>query len=158
MLSFRGEMMPLWRHSTISYLFGSHHETWWVQNWIRVVRRNGMKNHQRRTRKQLQEARAQNKNVRGMVIINPGNPTCQVLGRTDLEMVTKLCADNGIFLLADEVYQRNVYPTDREFICAKKVVAETPGCENVELVSYHSTSSVHGPALPLITRFSLDFF
>lgn len=90
--------------------------------------------------KQLQEAKVQNKNVRGMVIINPGNPTGQVLGRADLEMVAKFCADNHIVLLADEVYQRNVYPTDREFFSAKKIVAETEGCQNVELISYHSTS------------------
>lgn len=89
---------------------------------------------------QMQDARAQNKNVRGMVLINPGNPTGQVLDRSDLEMVAKFCAENGIVLMADEVYQRNVYPADQEFISAKKVVTETPGCEKVELISYHSTS------------------
>ena len=89
--------------------------------------------------KRLQEAKLQNKRVRGFVLINPGNPTGQVLGREDLKMVAKFCADNGIVLMSDEVYQRNVYPPDREFISAKKVVSETPGCENVELVSYHST-------------------
>eukprot|EP00977_Amphora_coffeiformis_P021800 scaffold9940_cov161-Amphora_coffeaeformis.AAC.1 len=90
--------------------------------------------------KQLQEAEIQGKNVRGLVIINSGNTAGQVLGRTDLKMVAKFCADNGIVLLADEGYQRNVYPTDRAIIGAKKVVAEIAGCESIELVSYHSTS------------------
>ena len=43
-------------------------------------------------------------------------------------------------LLSDEVYQRNVYAEGAEFISAKKIAVETPGCESLELVSFHSTS------------------
>ena len=43
-------------------------------------------------------------------------------------------------LLADEVYQRNVYHPNKKFISAKKVACETKGCENLQLVSFHSTS------------------
>jgi len=86
----------------------------------------------------LEEARANELNVKAMVIINPGNPTGQVLSREDLATICKFCADEGIVLLADEVYQRNVY--EGEFISAKKVAMETPGCEHLELVSFHSTS------------------
>lgn len=78
--------------------------------------------------------------VKAMVIINPGNPTGQVLNREDLEVICKFCAENGIVLLADEVYQRNVYAHDKEFLSAKKVALETEGCENLQLVSFHSTS------------------
>ena len=63
-----------------------------------------------------------------------------MLGRKDLEVICRFCAENGIVLLADEVYQRNVYTEDKKFISAKKVAVETPGCENLELVSFHSTS------------------
>lgn len=69
-----------------------------------------------------------------------GNPTGQVLDRQALEAICRFCADNGIVLLADEVYQRNVYVDNKEFLSAKKVALETPGCENLELVSFHSTS------------------
>lgn len=69
-----------------------------------------------------------------------GNPTGQVLSRKDLEVICKFCAKNEIVLLADEVYQSNVYVDDKEFISAKKVALETPGCENLQLVSFHSTS------------------
>lgn len=89
-----------------------------------------------------------------MVIINHGNPTGQVLDRTDLEMVAKFCAHNGIVLLADEVYERNNY-TDRGFISAKKVVAGTPGCESVELISYHSTRYT---SVVFSCRFAFDPF
>jgi len=88
----------------------------------------------------LDAAKAKKWNVKGMALINPGNPTGQVLKREDLEMICRFCARNGIVLLADEVYQRNVYVDDREFISAKKIAVETEGCENLELASFHSTS------------------
>ena len=88
----------------------------------------------------LMESQAQGLKVKAMAIINPGNPTGQVLNRESLETICRFCADNGIVLLADEVYQRNVYDPDLEFISAKKVAIETPGCEHLQLISFHSTS------------------
>ena len=73
-------------------------------------------------------------------MINPGNPTGQVLSREDLEIICKFCAKYDIVLLADEVYQRNIYVEHKEFVSAKKVAIETPGCENLQLISFHSTS------------------
>lgn len=90
--------------------------------------------------KRLGEANNSGLTVKALAIINPGNPTGQVLRREDLETICKFCADNGIVLLADEVYQRNVYVPDKTFVSAKKVSMETPGCEHLELVSFHSTS------------------
>lgn len=78
--------------------------------------------------------------VKALVIINPGNPTGQVYTRQDLEVILLFCAENGIVLLADEVYQRNIYAEGKEFISAKKVAVETPGCETLQMVSFHSTS------------------
>ena len=88
----------------------------------------------------LNEAIDNKLGVKALVIINPGNPTGQVLTRQDLETICKFCADNDIVLLADEVYQRNIYVEDKEFISAKKVAVETPGCERLQLISFHSTS------------------
>lgn len=90
--------------------------------------------------KQYSEARKKGLNIKGLALINPGNPTGQVLNRENLEIICKFCADNGIVLLADEVYQRNVYVEDKKFISAKKVASESPACKNLELVSFHSTS------------------
>lgn len=78
--------------------------------------------------------------VRAFTLINPGNPTGQVLSRDDLEIICKFCAKYDILLLADEVYQRNIYDEKKEFISAKKVAIETPGCEKLQLISFHSTS------------------
>lgn len=90
--------------------------------------------------KRVDEAHLDGIDIKALVIINPGNPTGQVLSREDLQVVCKFCAENGIVLLADEVYQRNVYSDDKKFISAKKIALETPGCENLQLVSFHSTS------------------
>lgn len=90
--------------------------------------------------KRLADAKKNKLNVKAMAIINPGNPTGQVLDRDSLEIICKFCSQNGIVLLADEVYQRNIYAPGKVFISAKKVACETPGCENLQLVSFHSTS------------------
>ena len=78
--------------------------------------------------------------IRALTLINPGNPTGHVLSRDDLEIICKFCAKYDIVLLADEVYQKNIYNEEKEFVSAKKVAIETPGCENLQLISFHSTS------------------
>jgi alanine transaminase len=42
---------------------------------------------------------------RAIVVINPGNPTGNVLSRQNLEDVIKFAHKNRLFLFADEVYQ-----------------------------------------------------
>jgi alanine transaminase len=58
------------------------------------------------------------------VVINPGNPTGQVLTRANIEMVIKFAAEKGLFVFADEVYQHNVYAEGCEFHSFKKVMME----------------------------------
>lgn len=52
----------------------------------------------------IQEARESGTVIRSMCVINPGNPTGQVLKKESLEEVIKLCYENNIMLMADEVY------------------------------------------------------
>lgn len=77
-----------------------------------------------------------------MVVINPGNPTGNVLSREDIEDIIKICYEHEIVLIADEVYQSNIYKNDRPFISMRKVLAEMgePFRDNVELISLHSVS------------------
>lgn len=42
--------------------------------------------------------------VRAMVVINPGNPTGNVLTREDIESIIRICHENHIVIIADEVY------------------------------------------------------
>lgn len=59
--------------------------------------------------------------VRAMVIINPGNPTGQCLSEANLNGLLKFCFQENLVLLADEVYQQNIYQDERPFISARKV-------------------------------------
>ncbi|WOO77035.1 Glutamate--glyoxylate aminotransferase 2 [Vanrija pseudolonga] len=91
----------------------------------------------------VNKAKADGIKVKALAIINPGNPTGGVLSRESMEKVVQLCYDEGIVLLADEVYQRNIFdPKDRPFISFKEVVRSMPKevANSVELVSFHSIS------------------
>lgn len=60
-------------------------------------------------------------NPRAIVVINPGNPTGQVLSRKNIEEVIKFAYKEKLFILADEVYQDNVYAEGCKFHSFKKV-------------------------------------
>ena len=47
--------------------------------------------------------------VRGLVFINPGNPTGQCLSRENLAELCQLAYEEQLVLMADEVYQENIY-------------------------------------------------
>ncbi len=88
----------------------------------------------------LGEARARGLDPRAMVVINPGNPTGQTFDRAAVETILRFCHRNRLVLLADEVYQTNVYG-DRGFVSCKQVLRELgPDYEGFELFSFHSTS------------------
>ncbi|XP_034385461.1 alanine aminotransferase 2 [Cyclopterus lumpus] len=79
---------------------------------------------------------------RVLCIINPGNPTGQVQSKKCIEEVLHFAFEENLFVMADEVYQDNVYALDCRFHSFKKVLYEM-GPEyfnNVELASFHSTS------------------
>lgn len=61
---------------------------------------------------------------RAIVIINPGNPTGQVLSRQNIEEIIKFAYKEKLFIFADEVYQDNVYATGSQFNSFKKVITE----------------------------------
>ncbi|XP_060694088.1 alanine aminotransferase 2 [Hemiscyllium ocellatum] len=81
-------------------------------------------------------------NPKVLCVINPGNPTGQVQSRKGIEDVIRFAYEEKLFVLADEVYQENVYSEDCKFYSFKKVLYEMgPEYFNtVELVSFHSTS------------------
>lgn len=80
-------------------------------------------------------------NPRAIVVINPGNPTGQVLSRKNIENIIKFAYKERLFILADEVYQDNVYAEGCEFHSFKKVLTElgSPYSE-MELASFMSAS------------------
>ncbi|XP_075226083.1 alanine aminotransferase 1-like [Lycorma delicatula] len=78
---------------------------------------------------------------RALVVINPGNPTGQVLTRKNIEDVIKFAYKNRLFLFADEVYQDNIYAEGSQFFSFKKVLVEMGDPYNkMELASFMSCS------------------
>ena len=89
----------------------------------------------------LAEARAKGVAPRALVVINPGNPTGNCLPRSNMADLIRLCAREKLVLMADEVYQENVYDDARPFVSFKRVASEL-GAEaaGLQLVSFHSVS------------------
>uniref|UniRef100_H2Z4L3 alanine transaminase n=1 Tax=Ciona savignyi TaxID=51511 RepID=H2Z4L3_CIOSA len=79
---------------------------------------------------------------RVLCVINPGNPTGQVLSRENVADVLKFAKKNNLFVMADEVYQDNVYADGCAFHSFKKVLHDLGPEYNtsVELASFHSIS------------------
>ncbi|MGB2965565.1 MAG: aminotransferase class I/II-fold pyridoxal phosphate-dependent enzyme [Anaerolineales bacterium] len=73
-------------------------------------------------------------NVKGIVVINPGNPTGAVLDEQSIVDVIEFAHEHHLMILADEVYQENVY--QGKFLSFAKVL----GTGTVPLVSLHSIS------------------
>ncbi|WWC63596.1 uncharacterized protein I303_106201 [Kwoniella dejecticola CBS 10117] len=93
--------------------------------------------------KAVSEAKKNGTPVKALVIINPGNPTGACLSKEAMEQVIHLCYEEGIVLMADEVYQTNIYdPSHRPFHSFKKILRSMPEeiANSVELVSFHSIS------------------
>ena len=92
-------------------------------------------------KEQLDAARANGTCVRSVVVINPGNPTGQVLDVEDQRRVVEFCKRENLLLVADEVYQENVYSEKKKFTSFKKVVRDMgPEYDGFPLISMHSVS------------------
>lgn len=94
-------------------------------------------------REAIHKAKSEGTDVRAVVIINPGNPTGQCLSVENMREIVKLAFDEKLVLMADEVYQTNVFDNEsRPFYSFKKVLRELgePYASNLELVSFHSMS------------------
>ncbi|CCD27028.1 alanine transaminase ALT2 NDAI_0J01360 [Naumovozyma dairenensis CBS 421] len=79
-----------------------------------------------------------------MVIINPGNPTGSILSEDSLIKIFNIAAKYGIVIIADEVYQENLFNGNKFHSC-KKVLRSLQKqfptqYNNVQLASLHSTS------------------
>jgi len=67
------------------------------------------------------EATEKGVKVKAIVVINPGNPTGQILNEETMKEFIKFAYDRGLSLLADEVYQDNVWT--KKWTSFRKVVA-----------------------------------
>ncbi len=75
----------------------------------------------------------------GLVVINPGNPTGAVLSRENVEMIIGFARRHELALIADEVYQENVYASGCAFHSFAKVMHALSDT-TTPLFSLHSVS------------------
>jgi alanine transaminase len=98
------------------------------------------------TREELDRASngAKDVDIKAIAVINPGNPSGSVLSHDDVAMIITFARDTQMVILADEVYQENVYAEGKAFHSFKKVLRELQATDKsydaVQLVSFHSTS------------------
>jgi alanine transaminase len=81
--------------------------------------------------------------VKGLVLINPGNPTGQCVSEEMLERVLLFCNKHQLVLFADEVYQENVYSEGKKFVSCRTVLNkfhQQGKLLDQQLVSFHSVS------------------
>lgn len=96
-------------------------------------------------REETHLAKAKGINVKCIVVINPGNPTGASLKEEDIRAVIDLAKEENLVVMADEVYQTNVFAPNK-FFSFKKVLSQAmeqnpgQGYDHVPLVSLHSTS------------------
>lgn len=95
------------------------------------------------SRRRLDEAnlaaRGRGTKVKAICVINPGNPTGAVLSRDNIAMVIDFAKEHGLSILADEVYQENIYRPGEHFVSFARVMTEL-GERDVSLFSFHSCS------------------
>lgn len=75
---------------------------------------------------------------KALVVINPGNPTGSVLTKENIQLLVKFAAKEKLMLVADEVYQHNIWAEGAAFHSFKKVMCEMG--EKLELASLMSAS------------------
>jgi len=93
-------------------------------------------------KRSYEEALKKDVEIRALVIINPGNPTGQVLTEDNMKQIVQFCHEKRLVLMADEVYQENVYIKERKPFVSFKKVLKSMGEEynDFELFSFHSIS------------------
>lgn len=96
----------------------------------------------------ISAARARGVTPRCIVVINPSNPTGAIHEQSELEAILGVASEEGLMVLADEVYQSNIFPPHR-FVSCKKVLRQLQAAsspdealryKSLQLISLHSTS------------------
>lgn len=77
--------------------------------------------------------------IRALVVINPGNPTGSVLSEQNIIEILDFASEHKLMVMADEVYQHNVYDENSQFHSFKKVML-TKTNHQLELASMMSSS------------------
>lgn len=88
-------------------------------------------------KKSIERAHSKGLKLKCMVVINPGNPTGTILSLKEMQEIVSICEAERMMLIADEVYQENVY-NSHKWYSFKKVAMDMNS--QVQLLSLHSIS------------------
>jgi len=86
-----------------------------------------------------EQAKANGINPVALVVINPGNPTGAVLSYENIVMVINFAKRHNLAIMADEVYQNNIYDKHSAFHSFAKVMHQMEE-STIPLFSFHSIS------------------
>jgi len=100
---------------------------------------SGWKLSRQKLEEAFEKAGAQGTRIKAICVINPGNPTGSILDRDNIAMILAFAREKGIAVLADEVYQENVYREGDRFVSFARVLEEEK-MGDVSLFSFHSCS------------------
>lgn len=100
---------------------------------------NGWQLNESELTKSYEKAKSEGVNPVALAVINPGNPTGAVLSKDNIEMIIRFAKKHNLTLLADEVYQENVYLKGLAFYSFAKVLNDMNE-KDVTLFSFHSVS------------------
>jgi alanine transaminase len=87
----------------------------------------------------IEKAKVKGINPIAICVINPGNPTGAVLSYTNIVMIINFAKKHKLSIIADEVYQENIYLEGTTFHSFAKVMHELNE-KDITLFSFHSVS------------------
>jgi len=86
-----------------------------------------------------EKAKSNGINPVALVVINPGNPTGAVLSYENIVMIINFAKKHNLAIMADEVYQNNIYDKHSSFHSFAKVMHQLEET-SITLFSFHSIS------------------
>lgn len=89
--------------------------------------------------KRAYDAERKNCDIRAISVINPNNPTGSVLSESNIIEILNFANDHNLMVMADEVYQHNVYREGSKFSSFKKLMYQKTN-HRLELASFMSAS------------------
>lgn len=131
-----GVMIPIPQYPLYSAtleLYGAHQVNYFLDE------RNRWELNEAELERSIAAAKKDGVNTVAIAVINPGNPTGAVLSKKNIGMIVRFAKKHGLAILADEVYQENVYGEDLRFHSFAKVMHELAE-KDVTLFSFHSVS------------------
>ncbi len=131
-----GVMIPIPQYPLYSAtltLYGGHQIPYYLDE------ENKWSLNEKHLEESIQEAHKNNINPVAIAVINPGNPTGAVLSKENIEMIIRFAKKHNISILADEVYQENIYGEALNFHSFAKSMHEIDE-NDVTLFSFHSVS------------------